>query len=73
MKIETGYNDPMLRKLHSSIRSLRQAQRQAIRTYRTYEAAQEALDGLACDGIDTSEARIKLGHDARFHLQNVHN
>lgn len=52
--------DPMLSKLHSTIRSLRQAQRHAIQHWRTFEQAQEALDQMACDGLIKATERHRV-------------
>jgi hypothetical protein len=65
----------MLKKLHSSIRSLRQAQRQAIKAFRTYDEAETALDAMACDGLIEANSRAKVVMDATglFHIKTRHN
>jgi len=59
--------DPMLKTLHSTIRSLRQAQRRtlhkthrALQTFRTIDEAEAALDDMACEGLIQSDARHRL-------------
>ncbi len=52
MKALPTFRDPMLTRIHSTIRAMRQAQRQTIaKTFRTLEEAEAALDSLACDGL----------------------
>lgn len=60
----------MLGRLYSTIRSLRQAQRRALHSYLTFDAAQEALDVLACDGqVRASDGhRIIMRNDGSFVL-----
>lgn len=51
MKPLPTFRDPMLARIHGTIRAMRQAQRQTIaKTYRTLDEAEQALDALACDG-----------------------
>ena len=72
-----GYTDPQLTsRLFRSIRSLRQAQRQAINTWRTYEEAQAEIDRQACDGLIETAARHRIVFEAmseRWHVQTVPN
>ena len=53
------YRDPMITRIHSTIRAMRQAQRQTIaQTYRTLE---EAEDALACDGLYQGQRIARSG------------
>lgn len=78
--------DPMLSKLHNTIRSLRQAQRhalhmteRALQTFRTYEEAEAALDAMACDGLIKATQRHRVVMQAQGftleprHAEIVHN
>jgi len=71
MKTPHTYGDPMLRKLHDTIRSLRQAQRQtlhlterSLQTFRTFDEAEEALDAMACDGLIKASSRFRVVRQA---------
>lgn len=58
------YTDPMLNRLYRSIRSLRQAQRRAVMTYRTMDEVREALDTMQCNGLITSNTRHRITREA---------
>ena len=56
------FRDPMLSRIHNTIRAMRQAQRQSIaQTFRTLEEAEEALDALACDGLYQGQRITRQG------------
>lgn len=55
------YRDPMLTRIHSTIRAMRQAQRRE--TFRTLQQAEAALDAMACDGTLEPSQRITRQHD----------
>ena len=57
-----AYRDPMLSRIHNTIRAMRQAQRQTIaQTYRTIEEAEQALDALACEGLYQGQRITRTG------------
>lgn len=62
MKALPTYRDPMITRIHSTIRAMRQAQRQTIaQTFRTLEEAEDALDALACDGLYQGQRIARSG------------
>ena len=62
MKPLPAFRDPMLTRIHGTIRAMRQAQRQTIaKTYRTHAEAEAALDALACDGLYQGQRITRQG------------
>jgi hypothetical protein len=62
MKPLPTFRDPMLSRIHGTIRAMRQAQRQTIaKTFRTLEEAEAALDSLACDGLYQGQRITRSG------------
>ena len=62
MKPLPTFRDPMLSRIHTTIRAMRQAQRQSIaQTFRTLEEAEEALDALACEGLYQGQRITRQG------------
>lgn len=62
MRALPTYRDPMIKRVHNTIRAMRQAQRQTIaQTFRTYEDADAALDSLACDGLYDGQRIVRQG------------
>ena len=62
MKSLPTFRDPMLARIHTTIRAMRQAQRQSIaQTFRTLQEAEDALDALACDGLYQGQRVTRQG------------